>query len=150
MLYIKNSGSDRSVFNNLKNKINSIKISSESEMRDLYTRIDNLLRQEFKYYVSSEVIAKLRTYLREIMKVDENADSKITNTILVYILTLQMKRISKTKSMGRQEKFRLRIYNHRKTSSNLNQKKKTAIKKTSAIISTNDASEVLNEILSRY
>ena len=37
-LYIENSDIDRSVFNNLKNKINSIKISSESEMRDLYAK----------------------------------------------------------------------------------------------------------------
>ena len=39
-------------------------------------QIDNLIRQEFKYYVSAEVISKLRTYLKEIMKVDENANSQ--------------------------------------------------------------------------
>ena len=37
-LYIENSDIDRSVFNNLKNKINSIKLSSESEMRNLYAK----------------------------------------------------------------------------------------------------------------
>jgi hypothetical protein len=37
-LYIENSDIDRLVFNNLKNKINSIQISSESEMRSLYAR----------------------------------------------------------------------------------------------------------------
>ena len=48
-------------------------------------QIDNLIRQEFKYYVSAEVISNLRTYLKEIMKVDENANSENNGLITVSL-----------------------------------------------------------------
>ncbi len=112
-------------------------------------RIDNLIRQEFKYYVSSEVIAKLRTYLREIMKVDENANSKnyqYSITSLYFDTPNEEDFEDKVDGIKSREKFRLRIYNHSKDIIKFESKKRveTAIKKTSAIISTNDASEVLN------
>ena len=79
--------------------------------------IDNLIRQEFKYYVSSEVIAKLRTYLREIMKVDENANSKnhqYTITSLYFDTPNEEDFEDKVDGIKSREKFRLRIYNQRK------------------------------------
>ena len=79
--------------------------------------IDNLIRQEFKYYVSNDVICKLRTYLKEIMEVDENADcenNQYTTTSLYFDTPNEEDFEDKVDGIKSREKFRLRIYNQKK------------------------------------
>ena len=111
-------------------------------------QIDNLIRQEFKYYVSAEVIRKLRTYLKEIMKVDENANSQnnqYTITSLYFDTPNEEDFEDKVDGIKSREKFRLRFYNQKKDLVKFESKKRveTAIKKTSSIIPIHDVSEIL-------
>ncbi len=111
-------------------------------------QIDNLIRQEFKYYVSAEVISKLRTYLKEIMKVDENANSQnnqYTITSLYFDTPNEEDFEDKVDGIKSREKFRLRFYNQKKDLVKFESKKRveTAIKKTSSIIPIHDVSEIL-------
>ena len=111
-------------------------------------QIDNLIRQEFKYYVSAEVISNLRTYLKEIMKVDENANSEnnqYTITSLYFDTPNEEDFEDKVDGIKSREKFRLRFYNQKKDLVKFESKKRveTAIKKTSSIIPIHDVSEIL-------
>tara|TARA_Y100000816_G_scaffold78035_1_gene53038 strand:- start:17540 stop:18274 length:735 start_codon:yes stop_codon:yes gene_type:complete len=110
--------------------------------------IDNLIRQEFKYYVSNDVICKLRTYLKEIMEVDENADcenNQYTTTSLYFDTPNEEDFEDKVDGIKSREKFRLRIYNQKKDLVKFESKKRveTAIKKTSSVISIQDVRQIL-------
>ncbi len=111
-------------------------------------QIDNLIRQEFKYYVSAEVISNLRTYLKEIMKVDENANSEnnqYTITSLYFDTPNEEDFEDKVDGIKSREKFRLRVYNQKDDLVKFESKKRveTAIKKTSSIIPIKDVKQIL-------
>ena len=112
-------------------------------------QIDNLIRQEFKYYVSAEVISKLRTYLKEIMQIDENANSKNNQypiSSLYFDTPNEEDFEDKVDGIKSREKFRLRVYNQKKDLVKFESKKRveTAIKKTSSIIPIQDVKQILN------
>ena len=111
-------------------------------------QIDNLIRQEFKYYVSAEVISNLRTYLKEIMKIDENANSEnnqYTITSLYFDTPNEEDFEDKVDGIKSREKFRLRVYNQKDDLVKFESKKRveTAIKKTSSIIPIKDVKQIL-------
>jgi SPX domain protein involved in polyphosphate accumulation len=112
-------------------------------------RIDNLIRQEFKYYVSTSVVTELRSYLKEIMEIDENADSKnsqYTITSLYFDTPNEDDFEDKVDGLKSREKFRLRIYNHEDNLVKFESKRRveTAINKTSAIIPKEEVNKILD------
>ena len=102
-------------------------------------RIDNLIRQEFKFYVTTSSVAELRSYLKEIMELDENADTKnsqYTITSLYFDTPNEDDFEDKVDGLKSREKFRLRVYDHKDSLVKFESKRRveTAINKTSAII----------------
>jgi len=111
--------------------------------------IDNLIRQEFKYYVSASVVTELRTYLKEIMEIDRNANTQnnqYTITSLYFDTPNEDDFEDKVDGLKSREKFRIRIYNHKDNLIKFESKKRveTAINKTSAIIPKGEVNQILD------
>ena len=111
--------------------------------------IDNLIRQEFKYYVSASVVTELRTYLKEIMEIDGNAhtqNNQYTITSLYFDTPNEDDFEDKVDGLKSREKFRIRIYNHKDNLIKFESKKRveTAINKTSAIIPKEEVNQILD------
>ena len=111
-------------------------------------RIDNLIRQEFKFYVTTSSVAELRSYLKEIMELDENADTKnsqYTITSLYFDTPNEDDFEDKVDGLKSREKFRLRVYDHKDSLVKFESKRRveTAINKTSAIIPREEVDQIL-------
>ena len=111
-------------------------------------RIDNLIRQEFKYYVTTSSVAEVRSYLKEIMELDENADTKnsqYTITSLYFDTPNEDDFEDKVDGLKSREKFRLRVYDHKDSLVKFESKRRveTAINKTSAIIPREEVDQIL-------
>jgi len=109
----------------------------------------NLLRQEYKYYVSEESLKFLRSNLSLFMSLDENLDPKTnsyTVTSLYFDTPFHNDFDEKVDGVRSREKYRLRIYNNSEEIIKFECKKRgeTVINKISTTISKNTSEDLIN------
>ena len=117
------------------------------QKKNLYLSINQnnleLMRQEFKYYISNISILSLRQALSKLMKIDSYADpitKQYTITSLYFDTPFQEDFEEKVDGIKSREKFRIRIYNNNFELIKFESKKRveTVINKVSAKISKED------------
>ena len=109
----------------------------------------NLLRQEYKYYVSEESLKFLRSNLSLFMSLDENLDpetNSYTVSSLYFDTPFHNDFDEKVDGVRSREKYRLRIYNNSDKIIKFECKKRveTVIRKLSSSISKESSKNMIN------